>query len=135
MFLQKASNSDSVIQLGRTGRGKWYQMAKGGSASPFTKEGSNYPSALCPKDDLASRLRRGACGCQQKWLSQSPGPPKTPPVPRTPAFQRVGAPGPGLPDLVKVKDIQEEKRVKAAKPQHTRTCERELQGGWGGGGV
>lgn len=47
-FYKKASNSDCVIQLGRTGRGKWHQMAKGGSASPFTKEGSNYPSAPCP---------------------------------------------------------------------------------------
>lgn len=65
-----------------------------------------------------------------------PGPqtyPRHPQCPRTPASQ--SAPGPGLPDLVKVEETQEEKRVKAAKPQHTRTCERELQGGWSGGGV
>lgn len=45
--------------------------------------------------------------------------PRHPQCPRTPASQR--APGPGLPDLVKVEETQEEKRVKAAKPQHTRS--------------
>lgn len=51
------SDSESIIQLGQTGQGKWHQMAKGGSAALFTKEGSNYHQALCPTDDLASRLR------------------------------------------------------------------------------
>lgn len=134
-FYKKASNSDCVIQLGRTGRGKWHQMAKGGSASPFTKEGSNYPSALCPEVDITSRLGGGACSCQQEGFPSPQTHLRHPQCPGTPASQRVGAPGLGLPDLVKVEDIQEEKRVKAKKPQHTRTCERELQGGWGGGGV
>lgn len=56
MFLQKASNSDAVIQLGGTGRGNGTRWPREALCCPFTKEGSNYPWALCPKDDLASRL-------------------------------------------------------------------------------
>lgn len=82
-------DSDPVVQLGQMGRGKWHQMAEGGSLPPFHKGGLRLPPGLrAPKMTSPAGLGEVPTAARPRGLARSLSPTsQTPPAPREGCWQ------------------------------------------------